>query len=147
MKKELYDVLASYKVSKMRIQELTLQIEELETQLLPSGIRYDKDAVQVSPSDPMFNIISKVADLQRERDLIYKSMTSCLDNVNYVIDRLPDQADRLMMRYRWLSCMEWDDIAQKMDYSVEWCYKHNAKAIKHLEDVIGSVLTRIKRNV
>lgn len=133
MTKELYSILSSYKNARAKIRELTLEIEELETHLLPSGIRYDKDSVQVSPSDPMFEIISKVADLQRERDQMLKTVTEAMTTVCDLIDTLDDASVRLILKYRWIECLEWKDIAIKVSYSEQWCYEKSRNALKILE--------------
>ena len=48
-------------------REIQDKEDELYSASLASGIRYDKDAVQVSPVDPMDKIAILISDIKEER--------------------------------------------------------------------------------
>lgn len=136
MTKELYAVLTRYKDLKCEIQDISILIEEIETQLLPSGVRYDKEAVQKSPNDFVTELMLKDAELIRKKSEKAEEAYHAMTRIYALIDKL-DQPERLLMKYRWISCLEWNEIAERIEYSVDWCYKHNRIALEKLEDFIG----------
>ena len=112
------------------------KIEVLRVQA--SGLRaitYDKDRVQVSPSDSLPDTVAKLVDLEteygeeiiRHHQLILKitRQVNALDN--------PDHIEILRLRYltpfRGGHCMPLAVVARKMGRSVDWTWHLHGAAL------------------
>lgn len=141
MTKELKRILTSYRYCLDKEARINQQIEELETRLMPSAIRYDKDKIQTSPIDPMIKIATEIADLQKElEEAMVQCRASCA-TATKLINSLDDgtydggkMADILTMR--WIKGKSWNQIAYDMHYSKQRCFQINSKAIAKLEETI-----------
>lgn len=49
------------------------------------------------------------------------------------IEEMPDETESLLMRYRYIQGLKWEDIAVKMGYSWQHVHKIHGKALKHFE--------------
>lgn len=127
-----------YKI-KMELDELSLQIEDLESKLLPSGIRYDKDSVQTSPEDPMLKTLTVVADLKNMYSKKLNLYTAAQMDTVRLINTLEKPEERLVLKHKYIEGMEYSEIAHKMGYSEEWVYKTRRSAIDYLEGLIKTV--------
>ena len=52
--------------SQRRFATLLMEKEAIFASTLPSGIRYDKDVVQVTPSDPMERYVGDLEDIENK---------------------------------------------------------------------------------
>lgn len=137
MTKELYNILWDYDLKKSKIKEIEIEIDELETRLMPSGIRYDKDKIQSSPSDAMSEILSKVADLKTKRDQLIVEGNYSLERLIKFINQLDDPTERLMAKYHYVNGISWSKITAMMNYASEsTIYYHRRNLIRELEKLV-----------
>lgn len=91
------------------------------------------DVVQVSrKGNRQEDLIIKILDLEKE-------VTKDIDNLimkkkmaKTVINKL-DGPYRLVMSMRYLECMKWEEIAYRLDYSIQAVYKIHGQALKRVE--------------
>lgn len=102
------------------IETLQLRIKELQMSLLPSGIRYDKDKVQTSPSDQMLEIAAKVDDLERKMQSKLAKLNADMVKAMTIVQAMPTPEYRQLLTLRYLTGrMSWEQIAEVMGYSVD----------------------------
>ena len=66
---DVLDFLKSIRHKRIELAAIKSYEEDLRLSLLPSGIRYDLDKVQTSPTDRMLEMVAKLTDMQeRETD-------------------------------------------------------------------------------
>ena len=68
-------------------------------------------------------------ELKRETDrLLEKSRKA-----EQIIRLLPDQKQRMILQLRYLCGMKWEDIADKLHYTLRWIHKVHREALEALE--------------
>ena len=102
------------------IETLQLRIKELEFSLLPSGIRYDSDRVQTSPSDRMLETVAKIDALERRMRKKLEQLNDDMFKAVAIVQDMPTPAYRQLLTLRYLTGkMSWEDVAEVMGYSVD----------------------------
>lgn len=134
MTNKLYQRLTEANVIDNQIKEITLQIEKLRSMLLPGAIRYDKDKIQTSPSDDlMSDTLGKIEELEKDKCNLVSNYIKAMDSVCNLINCLEDEQSRLLLKHRYIGNVPWKEVAERMQYSEEWCYKKRREAISILE--------------
>lgn len=100
-----------------------MQIDELRSSLLPSGIRYDTDKVQTSPADQMLEIAARVDELQRKNATHLARLTEDLIQAVDIVQKIDAPECRQLLTLRYLTgnriTSSWESIANTMGYSVD----------------------------
>lgn len=119
------------------MEELKDRIEELHSSLLPAGIRYDKVAVQTSPTDAMSENIAIIADYEAQLAKTVAGLVVRSKAAQKWIARLEDSNERQVLMIYFLSFKQhtWEDVAAEMDYSVDSIYKIYRSGLEHLEAI------------
>ena len=114
--------------SKLRLLE-SLKSNRLQVK----GMQIKSDVVQVSKQgNRQEDLIIRILDLEKE---ITKDIDKLIDEkkrAKAVIDEL-DGPYRLVMTMRYLECMKWEEIAYRLDYSIQAVYKIHGQALKRVE--------------
>ena len=113
----------------LRIRRISLQIEELESSLLPQGIRYDKDKVQTSPEDTLSKIVGKISDLEEQRTQLVRERRLLLLEIQDALDRLDNENEQIVLEAYYLSRMSMREIAEMISYSVRQVYTFRKRGI------------------
>lgn len=127
--------LYSVRDEQKEIEELTERIYEMHMSLLPSGIRYDTDKVQTSPTDTLTEYETKIADysmmLDKKKDLLIKRR----EKAQGMISQLPDSRERQVLDIYFLSVKRpsMRDVAAMLNYSQRQTYRFYVSALEHLE--------------
>lgn len=110
------------------------------------AITYDKDRVQVSPSDRMSELMPRLIDLEEKYgETIYKyhkRVMLCTEMINSLPSKL--QARLLILRY--LNGRSWEQITEdlnperKRPYAYEHVIRLHGKAIANFEKNFGNVI-------
>lgn len=114
---------------------LQMQIDKLESCLQGHAIRYDQDKVQTSPKDAVAEVMGDLVGLLKKQDKLRIAMTRAVADVAGLIDRVDDKNLSLVMHYRYVACLSWRGVADKMGYSESHLFKlHDAAIKKILQD-------------
>ena len=105
--------------------------------MLPSGIRYDKENVQISAADPMMKFVEKLSDLEDSLKVLEKSYTEQYTKVESLIKQINDARLEEILILRYLVGLNPRDIASSMGYAESWVHKLHRDAIKELEVICG----------
>lgn len=116
----------------LRIRRISLQIEELESSLLPQGIRYDKDKVQTSPEDTLSKIAGKILELEKQRTQLVRERALLLMEIQDVLDQLENEQEQIVLEAYYLSRMPMRDIADMINYSIRSVYTFRKRGLQKL---------------
>ena len=115
------------------IERLEAEREALLSLLDVGGIDYSKDKVQTSPSDKMSEIIAKAADKDSE---INSSIVMCEMLQGRMVEEIKkcsDEISRTILINRYLLDMQWQEIADSMNYSRSTILRKAYEALKQIE--------------
>lgn len=104
------------------IRELQARIKGLEDAMLPSGVRYDKDRVQGTRTDPMAVFAERVDALIGKIDELRLIYFDQLKAVEDDIGKLDNPNERYVLTMRYVHRMRYEDIAESMFYSIRRVY-------------------------
>lgn len=121
----------------LRIRRITLQIKELESCLMPQGIRYDKDKVQTSPEDTRSKIAGKIQELEKQRTQLVRERALLLLEMQDKVDRIENEMERLVLEAYYLSRMNMREIAEMIPCSIQHAYRLRKRGLQHImEEVV-----------
>ena len=126
----------------LEIFHLEKMIEREELTLLPKGIRYDTDKVQVSPEDILARSAAEIADMKKELLRSIQVLKEKKARAECVLMNLDNSDEREVMRYYYMDSEEsrllkWEDVAEKMNYNKRWVLKIHGRALANLTKKIG----------
>ena len=118
------------------IRRLTYEHDELQASLLPSAIRYDKDAVQTSPEDALPNVASRVLELEKRiRDLNNRKLNIML-TITTAIDRMTDKREATVLTAYYIRRIPMEKVAEQIKRSREHTYRLRQSGIRHLSEIL-----------
>lgn len=119
----------------LRIRRITLQIEELESCLLPQGIRYDRDKVQTSPEDVLPKIAGKIQELEKQRTQLARERALLLLEIQDALDQLESEPERIVLEAYYLSRMSMREISEMIGYSIRQAYRLRTAGLQKLAHI------------
>ena len=138
MNRQAYIFLNSVRVLHLEWLRLKAKHDELESCLLPTAIRYDKDKVQTSPSDPMSKIVSEVMELENEMKRVQYNKSRQIAKIDKAISSLESAEERTALSMRYINRVPVAKIAKDMGYSEKRVYQFmdsgGAQIAKGLKD-------------
>lgn len=107
------------------IETLQLRIKELQMSLLPSGIRYDTDKVQTSPTDQMLRVAAEVDALERQMQQKLTRLNADMLQAMRIVEAMPTARLRQLITLYYLtgSRTTWEQVADIMGYDVTYVKK------------------------
>lgn len=141
--------LYSIRDERQEIKELRERIEDLEMSLYPSGIRYDKDNVQSSPSqDRMAETVATIADYETMLQDRLDWLANRQKKAQWMINQLTSSLERQILNLYFLSARKtrMDDIAGIVGYSKRTTYRYYLSGIKHIEAQIPQDVEKLSPN-
>lgn len=119
------DVLKFLKSIRAKRNELNTLVETRDTlraTLMPSGIRYDLDRVQTSPSDRMLEVNVDLYEINITIENRMNLLIRDIQLATHVIDQIEPSELRTLLWLRYISGdrpTTWEDVAKEMNYSVQ----------------------------
>ncbi len=89
-------------------------------------------------SDPAFvNAVIKLADLEKQVDQEIVDLLDMKQEIRNTINQVSDVNGVLILRYRYLDFMKWEDIADKMGYySIKSLHRIHHSALEEVADIL-----------
>lgn len=99
------------------------------------GIDYSKDKIQTSPpNDAGFTkIVEKIIELEAIINKDIEKMLSLKLEIRTAIDAVQNNDERLLLKYRYLNFMEWEEICVKMKISIRTIHRVHARALNNIK--------------
>lgn len=132
MNKQVYEFLNSARVLHWEWLRLKAKHDELETCLLPSGIRYDRDKIMTSPEDAMSKIVAEITDLERKMAGIQQAKSIRIDEIANAINSLDSDEERTALTMRFINRIPVSGIAEAMGYADPTIYKFMNQGGEHI---------------
>lgn len=84
------------------------------------------------PSDEnMVNRISKIVEEEKKIEILYDFIA----DLSSEIDKVEDVVERALLRYRYITCLTWEQIAERMGYSMAQIYRIHNRAFKNFNKI------------
>ena len=112
---------------------------QTEMDILPSGIRYDKDSVQSSPEDHMLETVTRYSkDMDKYRKQLERHLRSIAPKRSRaiaMISKLDDSMQRQVLELFFLDSrrLTMEQVAEAMGYSVRQTFYIYKAALKRLQ--------------
>ena len=127
------------RLERREIRILNEKIYAREMDLLPSGIRYDKDNIQTSIEDTMTAKLAELGDFEQKRKDLLKTLSARQAQAIEIISRIPDTKQRQVMEIYYFDTSNptWDDVADEMGYDRRWILRVHGVALGWINDHVS----------
>lgn len=99
------------------------KVRSLWLGMLPSGIRYDKDIVQTSPTDPMTEFAVKLDEAECELKDAIDIYSRAIMRAYALLGYVRDADTRMIMVERYISGRSWPEIEKRH----HWCARQASR--------------------
>ena len=121
-----------------RLWRIQREIKDKEFELwsagLASGIRYDKDNVQTSPSDPMDKIGYLIDEIKEEKEAYLRLQHTMVNQIHGLGDRIQEQ----ILVDRFVRDMSMKQIRESYGYSNTHAYRLFCGALEAFSEKYGN---------
>ena len=99
-----------------------------------SGTDYTKDRVQTSPSTDAgyTKIIHKMMVLEDTINTEIENMLSLKLEIRTVINAVQDNEQKLLLKYRYLNFLSWEEICDEMNVSMRTAHRIHVEALSNI---------------
>lgn len=128
--------LCQYRWLELDIQRLTAQIDSWRARMAYLGSGVPKNSLNVTTNEPdgnTVNCIAKVIDLQRKLEIKLQKQLQLKAQAEELVESLKDPRERLLLRYRYMLGMRWEEIAVTMHYGYRWVLRLHQRALSKLK--------------
>lgn len=121
-----------------KLYSIKLEVEALEYAASGStGIRYDKERVQTSPSgDKLAIFASDAIERQAEADELGAEIDELKVNAYHIIRRIDNVDERTILEMFYLQAMQMQTIIEKMNWSERKIYYLRDDALEHFGELM-----------
>lgn len=124
--------LRNYANLKEERNQLRRQLEELEAALYyPKIQRLNGMPSAPSKENALELMVARHAELQEKYEAKIAEMNAEMLLIEEAIEAL-DSTARMLLRYRYLECLKWEEVCVKMNYSWMQTHRIHANALKQL---------------
>lgn len=139
MRDKKYNHFLKVRRIEFKIQRLKYRRAALEACLLPPAIRYDKDKVQVTPSDKVSEIVAEIDKIDRKIAELISDNLYAIQEVSEAIDALDDDLEKTILYGYLLAGRSMTAISNDIHYSRQHTYRIYQQAIKHVTNVTNGM--------
>lgn len=121
------------------IQENLEEMENLRvmsTSIASPDLTKQKVSSTKSFEAPFVNAVNRLVDLERLTDAKMAELLDLRMEIRETISLVEDAKQILVLRYRYIEFMKWEDIAEKMDYSLKSVYRIHSAALDSVADIL-----------
>lgn len=129
--------LGEYRAMQLHVDALKQELRTVREIATNASVRADADRVTGSGArDSMANHAVRTVDVQRRLDMMIEHLQECLDIRLWLISQI-DAGDaeetryqKLVLTYRYVNCMLWEDIQHKLNYGATATYELHGRALQ-----------------
>ena len=127
------DRLRNYQTIKQERDQLRRQLDEIEAALYyPKAQRLTGMPAAPVYGNPQEDMAIHHIELQQLYQAKLEELAAEQLEIEAAIDGL-DRTHRLLMRYRYIDCLKWEEVCVKMGYSWTQVHEHHSRALKLLK--------------
>lgn len=86
-----------------------------------------------SPSDRTGRIMDKIIDFESKINAKIDSLVDLKAEIEAAIDTVEDSKQREILQKRYISCKNWEVIAEEMHLDLRWVYRLHGKALQQIK--------------
>lgn len=90
------------------------------------------------------NAVNKLVDLEKSTDAKMAELLDLRMEIRKTIGQVEDAKQMLILRYRYMDFMKWEDIAEKMDYSLKSVYRIHSAALNSIAEILTNKICKGK---
>lgn len=124
------------------IQENLAEIENLRamsTSIASPDLTKERVSKAKSSEAPFVNAVNKLVDLEKAADVKMAELLDLRMEIRETISLVEDAKQILVLRYRYIDFMKWEDIAEKMDYySLKSVHRIHSAALDSVADILAA---------
>lgn len=129
--------LGEYRAKQKRIAALKEELENIREMATNVSVRADADRVTGSKErDTLANHAVHAVDVQRRLDTTILHLQECLDMRLFLIEQIDtgdaqeDENEKLVLTYRYINCLPWEQIQYKMHYGATAVFELHGRALQ-----------------
>lgn len=84
-------------------------------------------------SDKIATLVSKIIDFENEIQTEIDEAVDLEKEIRTVINRQENESERLLLKLRYIDFNTWEEVAEKMNYSVMQVWRIHNSALKNLK--------------
>lgn len=115
-------------------REIRDKEEELRSIGLVQGVRYDRDNVQTSPSDPMSRVADVIGEIEEEKERYIRLKHELINEIHGLEDHVYEQ----ILVERFIQKRSVKQIRIRKDYSSSTAYRLFLEALDAFADKYGN---------
>lgn len=123
------------------IQESLEEIENLRamsTSIASPDLTKERISKTKSSEAAFVNAVNKLVDLEKATDAKIAELLDLRMEVRETISQIDDAKQILVLRYRYIDFMKWEDIAYKMDYALKSVHRIHSAALDSVADILAA---------
>lgn len=127
------EYLLRYRYARKKQEAIEKEIEELRLERMsPSGLRQDgmphgSDCSDLSGyAADLDELLEELKDQMEEKIRIRREISA-------KIEEMEDESESLLLRLRYIHEMKWEQVAEKMEYSLKQTHRIHGNALKNLK--------------
>lgn len=106
------------------------KLRELSTAI--SAVSFEERVSGTRPTDPPFvRYIDKIIDMENRINSEIDTFVDLKEQMRTAIDAIPNVDERMVLRYRYVQGMTWEDIAKELIADRSTVIRWHSKALKH----------------
>lgn len=105
-------------------------LRELSTSLASQDTSRDVVMHSGSSAASFTKIVDKIADLEAKINEEIEQYIALKADIRSVIDAVSDKDEKLCLRYRYIEFLNWEQIAEKMNYSLSQTTRIHGRALQ-----------------
>ena len=85
-----------------------------------------------TPGDRVGNAVTRIITAEERIQEQIDQKKALKAEIHKIIDNVPNNDEKLLLRLRYINGMTWEQIAEKMNYSRQWVLKKHKQALSRL---------------
>lgn len=127
------EFLMIYQLAKRDVTRLEEQLAELRIGKMSPGCEIGDGLPHAHNATDLSGYAAKVDELEREIVAARYRRICAFEQVRDCIEALEDEREKLLLTYRYLRGLKWEEICVKMDYKWRQVHRIHARALKNLK--------------
>lgn len=131
-----YAYLNSIREMDLAIRRKTIQHNELQACLIPSGIRYDGEKIQATPDDKLSKVAAKVIDLEHEIRDLKRQKGERLMEITDILSRMENKDEETVLTEFFVGRIAMREIAASVFLEKSAVYDLRRRGLEHIYPMI-----------
>ena len=109
-------------------------LESMHAALHGRSVNYESDGSQRNPQgNSVERAILRVVEYEERINAEIEELTQKRLEIEEVIEAVPDETLREILKRRYLMYQKWDKIAEEMNRDLRWVYRLHSKALSKID--------------